>query len=174
MRIRVISTGGTIAKIYNEAEGSLSALSPVIERILARLRTPDIVTSFVHLLAKDSLDLTDQDRGMIVDAVQRSLQHCDAVLVIHGTDTLATTGDLLYRSLKNLRVPVVLTGAMRPFEFRDTDATQNVTEALLACRLIGPGVYVAMHNRILSFPGVAKDRDTLSFYKPDSAMAQDA
>ena len=64
-----------------------------------------------------------------------------------------------------MRVPIILTGAMRPFEFRDSDASQNMTEALLACRLTKPGVYVAMHNRVLRFPGVVKDNESLSFVK---------
>jgi L-asparaginase len=53
---------------------------------------------------------------------------------------------------------IVLTGAMRPFEMKRTDAAQNVTEALLAVQILPPGVYVAMHNRVLKFPGVVKDR----------------
>ena len=55
------------------------------------------------------------------------------------------------------RKAIVLTGAMRPSEMRRTDATQNVTEALVAVQLLAPGVYVAMHNRVLQFPGVIKD-----------------
>ena len=54
---------------------------------------------------------------------------------------------------------------MRPYEFRDTDAAQNVIEALLASRLLDPGVYVAMHNRVLQFPGVVKDREALTFVR---------
>ena len=54
--------------------------------------------------------------------------------------------------------PIVLTGAMRPYELRSTDALQNLTEALLAVQVLPPGVYVAMHNHVLQFPGVIKDR----------------
>jgi L-asparaginase len=85
--------------------------------------------------------------------------------VLHGTDTLSVTGDFIYGELGELDKPVVLTGAMRPYEFRDSDALQNVTEALLAVRLLDPGVYVVMHNRILRFPGVRKDKQTLNFRK---------
>ena len=87
------------------------------------------------------------------------------VVVAHGTDTLEQTGEALHRELTGPRVPVILTGAMRPFEFRDSDAAQNVTEALLACRMVEPGVYVVMHNRVLRFPGVTKNREGLSFEK---------
>jgi L-asparaginase len=58
---------------------------------------------------------------------------------------------------------------MRPYEFRDTDALQNVIEALLASRLVGPGIYVAMHNRVLQFPGVEKDRQALSFVQKNQS-----
>ena len=62
-------------------------------------------------------------------------------------------------------VPVVLTGAMRPYELRHTDAIQNMTEALTAVQVVQPGVYVAMHNRVLQFPGVVKDRELGTFVK---------
>lgn len=86
----------------------------------------------------------------------------DAVIVLHGIDTLARTGELLHRELKPHRVSVLLTGAMRTYEFRDTDAIQNVTEALLAARLVEPGVYGVMHNRVLRFPGVVKNTELLT------------
>jgi L-asparaginase len=59
----------------------------------------------------------------------------------------------------------VFTGAMRPYELRSTDASQNLTEALLAVQLLPPGVYVAMHNQVLRFPGVTKDRNAGTFVK---------
>lgn len=163
MRITIITTGGTIAKTFNESDGSLRNDRPVIESIVADLRLPDLVLTFEHILSKDSLDMTDGDRRLILDAVRAALPDCDAIVIAHGTDTLSVTGELLHRSLTGLSKPVVFTGAMRPFEFRDTDAAQNVTEALLACRLVEPGVYVVMHNRVLRFPGVVKDRVRLTF-----------
>jgi len=163
--IKVIMTGGTIAKSYDESDGSMRIQRPIIETILAELRLPDLEVSYHDLLKKDSLDLTDADRALIVDAVRMAVVQADAVLILHGTDTLEATGERLVKELPTPRVPVVLTGAMRPYEFRDSDAGQNVTEALLACRIVPPGVYVAMHNRVLSFPGVVKDRSALSFVK---------
>lgn len=165
-KVCVITTGGTIAKTYNESDGSLLADGPVIEKIVASLRLPDVTVKYQHVLSKDSLDLTEEDRATILSAVQLAAPQVNAVIVVHGTDTLAQTGELLTDRLGDLTIPVVLTGAMRPYEFRDTDAAQNVTEALLACRLIPPGVYVAMHNRVLKFPGVVKHRESLSFVKP--------
>ncbi len=140
MRIRIISTGGTIAKTYDEADGAMYIGRPIIETIVAELRLPDLAISYDHLLSKDSLDLTDVDRTLIVQAVQQAVHQVDAVLILHGTDTLEATGEALYRALPDSPVPVVLTGAMKPYEFRNTDAAQNVTEALLACRHMPPGV----------------------------------
>ncbi len=171
MRITIVTTGGTISKTFNEADGSLRNDRPVIESILARLRLPDLAVSYRHVLSKDSLELTDDDRRLIVETVRKVMPESDAVLIGHGTDTLSVTGEMLHREIPGVRVPVILTGAMRPYEFRDSDAQQNVTEALLACRLAPPGIYVAMHNRLLRFPGVVKDRASLSFVKSASDRA---
>jgi len=119
-------------------------------------------------MQKDSLDMTEQDRETILRVVADALPSSDAVIVVHGTDTLSKTGDSLHAGLENLSIPVILTGAMRPYEFRDSDAQQNVTEALLAARLLPAGVYTVLHNRILSFPGVVKDRRAGEF-RPGSS-----
>jgi L-asparaginase len=109
-------------------------------------------------MRKDSLDMTEEDRATILQAVKDALESSDAVIVVHGTDTLGKTGDHLHAGLEQLSIPVILTGAIRPYEFRDSDAEQNVTEALLAARLLPAGVYAVIHNRVLNFPGVVKDR----------------
>lgn len=163
LRIMVVTTGGTIAKTYDETDGALRNERPIVESIVAALRLPDLTITFRHVLSKDSLDLTDDDRKLIVAAVKEAVTASDAVVITHGTDTLEVTGEKLHRELGDLQIPVILTGAMRPFEFRDSDAAQNITEALLACRLIGPGVHAVIHNRVLRFPGVTKDRRRLSF-----------
>jgi len=168
MNITIVTTGGTISKTFNEADGSLRNDRPVIETILAGLRLPDLTVRYLHVLSKDSLELTDDDRQLIVETVRRVLPESDAVVIAHGTDTLSITGEALHREIPDIRVPVILTGAMRPYEFRDSDGQQNITEALLACRLAPPGVYVAMHNRLLRFPGVVKDRTSLNFVQSTS------
>lgn len=164
-RIAILTTGGTIEKTYNEADGSLRNDGSVLDIILTGLRLPAVTVRHVSVMSKDSLEMTDADRAIILAAVNEALPSEDAVLVLHGTDTLALTGDYLNANLPQLDKPVVLTGAMRPYAFRDTDAYQNLTEALLACRLVQPGVYVAMHNQVLRFPGVTKDRQRGTFTK---------
>ncbi len=170
MKVTVITTGGTIAKTFDEHDGSLGNHRPVVENLIAALRLPDLDVSFRHVLNKDSLAMTEDDRRFVLEVVREALAECNAIVVIHGTDTLNLTGEVLCAELRDLHIPVVLTGAMRPYEFRDSDAAQNVTEALISCRLAPPGVYAAMHNRLLRFPGVVKDRATLTFVRREPVV----
>jgi L-asparaginase len=163
LRVAILTTGGTIEKMFDERTGSLRNVGSVLQEILGRLRLPSCDWRHIPVMSKDSVDMTPEDRQTILVAVQFALRDADAAIVIHGTDTLSVTGELLHERLADLKQPVVLTGAMRPYEFRDTDAFQNITEALLACRLAPPGVYVAMHNQLLKFPGVVKDRGRGTF-----------
>jgi len=163
MKITILTTGGTIDKTYNEFDGSLRNDRTVLEEILSTLRLPDLFIRHIQVLHKDSLEITREEREKIVAAVQTAMPESEGILVIHGTDTLETTGELIHSEIPNPSIPVILTGAMRPYEFRDSDAQQNVTEALLSVRLLTPGIYAVMHNRILRFPGVKKDRENLSF-----------
>ena len=163
MKITIITTGGTISKTYNEYSQVLSNERPQIEFIVKTLRLPDLEIEYHHLFDKDSLHMDDADRQFILEAVSAAAQSAEAVVIIHGTDTLENTGEYLATKLAPVSLPIVLTGAMKPYEMRTSDAKQNVIEALLTCRLSKPGVYVAMHNRVLKFPGVIKDRDNLAF-----------
>jgi L-asparaginase len=167
MKLTILTTGGTIDKTYDEYAGSLHNVRTVLDDILNSLRLPDVFIRHVTVMHRDSLDMTEDDRMTILKAVQEALPSSDAVIVIHGTDTLSKTGDVLHRGLEDLELPVVLTGAMRPYEFRDSDALQNVTEALLAARLLDPGVYAVLHNRVLRFPGIVKDREAGEFRRND-------
>jgi L-asparaginase len=90
------------------------------------------------------------------------------VVVLHGTDTLEHTGERLARELSP-PVAVVLTGAMRPFEMKRSDALQNLTEALFAAQALPSGVYCVAHGRALAFPGVVKDRELGTFRRAPPA-----
>ncbi len=163
MKIAILTTGGTIDKVYNESDGSLRNAGCGLTEILRGLRLAETEIRVVPVMSKDSLEMTDHDRRLILAAVREALLIDDAVIISHGTDTLSVTGELLHRELSGVKKPVVLTGAMRPYVFRDTDAFQNVTEAILACRLLRSGVYVVMHNNAWEFPGVIKDRTRMTF-----------
>ncbi len=168
-KITLITTGGTIEKTYDEQTGELANRRSIVRRMLSELRLEDTEVSVFELISKDSLDMTAEDRDRILEAV-RATGACEegttaGIVILHGTDTLALTGQRLYESLDGPRVPVVLTGAMRPFEMKQSDALQNLTEAIFAAGLLPPGVYCAAHGRVLPFPGVRKDTERGTFVK---------
>src|SRR5580700_10437355 len=106
----VISTGGTIEKVYHEPTGALANLETKIDRYFSLLRLPDLKVETTHLLNKDSLEMTDADRQVILQVVRHKLQSAPAPVVItHGTDTMIDTGLLLKSSLPGLAVPIILT-----------------------------------------------------------------
>jgi L-asparaginase len=160
--IELITTGGTIEKVYDEAAQQLVNRGSIVQRMLRRLRLEDARVHVRELLSKDSLHMTDDDRALIIRAAKSAMELSGGVVVLHGTDTLCVTGEALHRAFapgtpRAPRVPIVLTGAMRPYEMKRSDALQNLTEAIFACSIIPPGVYAAAHGRVLKFPGVAKD-----------------
>ncbi|MFK7961352.1 MAG: asparaginase domain-containing protein [Phycisphaerales bacterium] len=156
-RIALISTGGTIEKTYDELEQVLHNRLSNLDVMLATLELDGVEVVRVPLLNKDSLEMSAEDHDLISRTALALAEAHDGVVVVHGTDTLGITGDRIHAAGPP-PVPVVLTGAMRPYELRTTDAVQNLTESLLAVQLVPPGVYLTMHNRVLRFPGVRKDR----------------
>lgn len=156
-RIALISTGGTIEKTYDELHGVLTNEVSVLDIMLARLELHGVEIVRVPLMNKDSLQMDERDHTLIARTAIDFAEAHDGVVVVHGTDRLATTGERMVELSPEPPVPIVLTGAMRPYALRTTDALQNVTEALLAVQLLAPGVYVAIHNHVLTFPGVVKD-----------------
>lgn len=148
-------------KVYSEQTGSVVNHEAKIDRYLARLRLPETEVLVSHLMNKDSLDMTIADRELVLAAVQTRL---DAPIVIsHGTDTMIETGCYLKPHLPPLAFPIVMTGAMTPLGFEGTDGLQNLTESLLAARLLSPGVYVVMHNEVFPIDRVRKDRQLARF-----------
>ncbi len=162
-RIALISTGGTIEKTYDELQGVLANEISNLDVLLASLRLEGVEIIRVPLMNLDSLEMTERDHQLIAETANSMAAAHDGVVIVHGTDRLADTGHKIHTTLGTPPVPIVLTGAMRPFVMRNTDAIQNMTEALLAVQICQPGVYVAMHNRVLAFPGVVKDRRRMTF-----------
>ncbi|MSR68882.1 MAG: asparaginase [Phycisphaerales bacterium] len=159
-RALIISTGGTIEKTYCELQGVLANNVSVLDVMLASLETRGVVISRRALMNKDSLEMSANDHQLIAAAAVAGAADHDGIVIVHGTDRLAMTGETIFErwSQPNApRIPVVLTGAMRPYELRRTDAVQNLTEALLAVQILGAGVYAVLHNKVLAFPGVTKD-----------------
>ncbi len=164
-RIALISTGGTIEKTYDELQGVLSNRLSVLDVMLASLELRGVEIARVPLMNKDSLEMTPQDHALIAQTADAMARAYHGVVIVHGTDRLAVTGEQTYAHQPAPAVPIVFTGAMRPYELRSTDALQNLTEALLAVQILPPGVYVSMHNQVLAFPGVVKDRERGTFVK---------
>lgn len=164
-RIAILSTGGTIEKTYDELEGVLSNEVSVLEVMLSQLELGGVELERFVLMNKDSLDMTPDDHELIAKAAVAKSKEFDGVIVVHGTDRLAESGNSIHALQSEPPVPIVLTGAMRPYELRTTDSLQNLTEALLAVQIAGPGIYVSMHNKLLAFPGVTKDRVHGTFVK---------
>lgn len=168
-RIVLVTTGGTIEKTFDERTGELANRRSIVHRMLSELRLEGVEVEVVELMSKDSLEMTDGDRAAIVGAVEDALAPVEGrrpvagVVVLHGTDTLEQTGERLVREIAAPPVAVVLTGAMRPFEMKRSDALQNLTEALFAAQALPPGVYCVAHGRALAFPGVVKDRERGTF-----------
>ena len=164
-RIALISTGGTIEKTYDEFSGVLANHISVLDVMLVSLELRGIEVQRVQLMNKDSLDMTAADHTLIAETATQMAEALSGVVVVHGTDRLAQSGDRIVELAGTPKTPIVLTGAMRPYELRSTDALQNLTEALLAVQLVAPGVYVSMHNQVLKFPGVRKDKERGTFVK---------
>lgn len=162
-RLALISTGGTVEKTYNEMEGVLHNAFNVLDVLLASLLLEGVDVSRVPLMNKDSLQMSPEDHTLIARTAEAMSQAHDAVVIVHGTDKLPDTGERICELVEAPRVPIVLTGAMRPYMLRNTDAVQNLTEALLAAQILDPGVWCVMHNKVLRFPGVRKDYDAMTF-----------
>ncbi len=163
LNVNVITTGGTIEKVYSEQTSTVENLDNRIDRYLSRLRLPDCDARVVPIMNKDSLEMTDADRGAILELVEQMLSERSAVVMTHGTDTMVQTGHYLKQALPDLKVPIVLTGAMTPLGFEGSDGLQNLTESLFAVRILGPGIYVVMHNQAFPIDRVRKDRETSRF-----------
>ena len=164
-RIVIISTGGTIEKTYDEFQGVLHNELSVLDIMLASLHLEGVEIVRVPLMNKDSLEMGPGDHTLIAQTAQSMAAKHDGVVIVHGTDRLAETGERCVEVLGEPTIPIVLTGAMKPYVLRTTDALQNLTEALLAVQLVEPGVYVAIHNKVLAFPGVVKDRKNGTFVR---------
>ena len=167
--ITLITTGGTIEKTYDERSGELTNQRSIVRRMLSELRLEDTEINVLELMSKDSQFMTDDDRGRIMEVVRAMCGVGEGegggVVILHGTDTLAVTGEHLVQCIPEPRVPVVLTGAMRPYEMKQSDALQNLTEAIFATGVLPPGIYCVAHGRVLPFPGVRKDPERGTFVR---------
>jgi len=159
--LRVFTTGGTIDKVYFDALSEYQVGEPAVVSVFKanRVHVPYEITP---LLRKDSLELTDEDRARVCEAVLQAVE--DKILVTHGTDTMAVTAHVLQQALAGQpRKSVVLTGALLPGAFRETDAVFNLGFALGALQAMDGGVRLAMNGRLFDPAHVRKDREAGRF-----------
>lgn len=157
MEIQIITTGGTIDKLYFDAQSEFQVGDPQVVEVLreAHVTIPYAVR---QLMRKDSLDLTDADRRLIRETIAAAPHR--HFVVTHGTDTMLDTARVL-QSLGDK--VIVLTGAMQPARFRFTDAVFNIGCAVMAVQLLPPGVYVTMNGRIFDPRRTVKNREQNRF-----------
>ena len=144
MKIKIITTGGTIDKIYFDQKSEFQVGEPQIAEVL---REANITLAYEvqPLLRKDSLEMTDEDRRLIYETIKSD--EGERFLIIHGTDTMITTA----RELQKIDNKVmVLTGSMQPAKIRLTDAFFNIGYAIAAVQLLPNGVYIAMNGHIFN------------------------
>ena len=160
----IITTGGTIDKSYDESDGTLLNRTSEIEKfITTKLRLPYCEFKFHSIINKDSLDMTEDDRKQLTALIKELCSNGTPVVVIHGTDTMDQSVKDCYSTVSKAAVPIIFTGAMRPLGFEDTDARQNVTEALFAAQIAKPGVYISFHGTLHPAPNVRKNRERGTF-----------
>jgi len=169
-KLAIISTGGTIEKTYDEAEGILSNGLTVLDMMIEFLQLDRLELDRISLMNRDSRDMSEEDHLTISEAVHACEGTHDGVVVVHGTDTLALTGECIAKTLPNLTIACVLTGAMRPWIMRNTDSLQNLAESFAVVQILSPGVYVAMHSQVLQFPGVVKDTEHMRFIRKETQL----
>ena len=159
MSVQIFITGGTIAKSYDAIGGDFIFDTEHLISMLDQARctaTVDIET----LMLKDSLDMDDVDREIIYQSVESS--QASKILITHGTDTMVETAQKL-STIQNKTI--VLTGAMVPYAFKNSDALFNLGSAFGALGCLDEGVYLVMNGQIFLWNDVQKDKSAGEFIK---------
>jgi len=152
MGIRVLVTGGTFDKEYNEITGELFFSHTHLNEMLSlgRCRVPIKVTTVMMV---DSLTMSDEDRAAIAQSCVKAKEK--RILITHGTDTMTRTAAAIAKTVKDKTI--VLTGAMVPYTFGSSDGLFNLGSALAYVQLLGKGVYVVMDGRCFEWNKVRKN-----------------
>ena len=156
MKTRILVTGGTFDKQYDELTGRLFFRETHVPEMLERGRCRlDVAVETVMMV--DSLDLDDRGRSAIVERCRASAE--SSIVVTHGTDTMVDTARAL-ASANLAGKTIVLTGAMVPYAFGSSDGLFNLGSALSFAQVLPPGVYVAMNGQYFPWDGVRKNRES--------------
>jgi len=156
--IRIFITGGTFDKEYDEIAGRLFFKDSHVPEMLKLGRSKLPVDSRT-LMMIDSLEMSDDDRATIL----KNCSSCkeDHIVISHGTDTMSDTARVLGEA--GLAKTIVLTGAMVPYKFGNSDGLFNLGNALAFVQTLPHGVYIAMNGRYFSWKNVEKDKRTGEF-----------
>jgi len=157
--IRILVTGGTFDKEYDEVRGRLFFKDTHVQEMLDKGRSR-VPVSIRTLMMIDSLEMTDADRALVVEQCRQS--EVDRIVVTHGTDTMVETGRAIAAAGLAGKT-VVLTGAMIPYAFGSSDGLFNLGSALSFAQVLPAGVYVAMNGQCFPWDQVRKNRDTATF-----------
>lgn len=169
MHVHVLTTGGTIDKVYFDAKSEFQVGEPQVTDLFREAGVA-FAYSVEVLFQKDSLDMTDADRRLVAERV-RAAEH-GRLLVTHGTDTMAETARAVADALAeagDASKTVVFLGSLTPARFKASDAEFNVGFAAAAVQTLPPGVYVAMNGRVFDAYHVRKDRERNRFVADTSA-----
>ena len=158
MPIRIFVTGGTFDKEYNELDGTLYFKDSHVPEML-KLGRCKLEVDIRTLMFIDSLEMTDQDRDLIVRQCRATRE--DRIVITHGTDTMELTARALGKA--GIGKTIVLTGAMVPYKFGSSDGLFNLGSALGLVQTLPRGVYVAMNGRYFAWNNVRKNRKTGEF-----------
>ena len=158
MTIRLLITGGTIDKQYNEIDGELIFTQSCIEDMLAQGRAR-LDISLETVMLKDSLDIDDNDRQQIL----ASCLACNEsrIIITHGTDTMVETSQVLAAGIKDKTI--ILLGAMVPYKFKNSDALFNLGCAIAAVQTLESGVYITMNGKVFNYDEVLKIKELGEF-----------
>jgi L-asparaginase len=157
MTIRILITGGTFDKEYDELTGRLYFLDTHVPEMLRRGRCLlDVRIETVMMV--DSLDLDGRGRARIVDRCRAAAEK--AIVITHGTDTMVDTARALAASKDLADRAIVLTGAMIPYAFGSSDGLFNLGSALSFAQVLPAGVYVAMNGKHFAWDRVRKNRES--------------
>jgi L-asparaginase len=161
MKVRVLTTGGTIDKVYFDSTSEYEVGEPTVPHVF-RDAGVTLDWSLQPLMRKDSLELGDEDRQLIRQACEGAEE--SRILITHGSDTMTVTAEAL-RGIAGKTI--VLTGALAPARFRETDAAFNLGLALGAVQSLPEGVYLAMNGTIFEAGTVRKNKEAGRFEKTD-------
>ena len=157
MKIKFFTVGGTIDKVYFDRKSDYQVGDSRLHEILKEVNV-GFEYECESILRKDSLDITDEERQIILSRVTK--EKCRHIVITHGTDTMVETAKIL-RSVPDK--VIVLTGSMEPARFRSSDAEFNIGCAIAAVQLLPPGAYIVMNGRIFDSGKVRKNVELSRF-----------